>query len=90
MVLLPESLLNLALMVHILHSMLNFLVLIYSLGFKRYGTRWFAATYSLIALCPALGSYIFSGTMAARLYEIETDSGECVVITSKLYRDPGG
>ena len=34
-----------------------------------YGTKWFAATYSLIALCPALGSFIFSGKMATELYK---------------------
>jgi len=34
-----------------------------------FGTKWFAATYSLVSLFPALGSYLLSAQLSSQLYE---------------------
>lgn len=38
-----------------------------------WGTKWFAAMYSMVSLFPALGGYIFSVEMAGTLYDSKID-----------------
>jgi len=41
-----------------------------------YGTKWFAATYSLVSLAPALGGYLFSVELAGSLYDYHKDDNQ--------------
>ena len=55
------------------------------------GTKWFAVIYSVIALFPAFGGYVFSTEMAGSLYEDNIEDGdvecygvECYQLTYQL------
>eukprot|EP00039_Didymoeca_costata_P020084 m.340008 g.340008 ORF g.340008 m.340008 type:complete len:515 (-) comp19079_c0_seq1:2907-4451(-) len=56
-----------------------------------YGTKWFAVTYSLVSLAPALGGYVFSVELAGALYDYHREEGsvkcygiECYELTYQL------
>ena len=42
-----------------------------------WGTRWFAASYALVSLAPAFGSYLFSVELTGALYDRQAVNGVC-------------
>lgn len=51
-----------------------------------FGTKWFAAVYSLISLFPALGSFLLSAQLAGRLYDNGVEPGQTDCFGSKCFQ----